>query len=122
MKKQIITDLNARPRVISGKLGVVPDKKTETEEKRSKVMEMKNRLGLDVKKASDAVHVTKVAQRFGRSARLSSNRPKILGLKAEIEALRREKEALSAKRKVMVIEIVRNAQLNNALRAVRIDM
>jgi chromosome segregation ATPase len=120
-----VRDLNERSKKLSAKLHVISDRKTEVDEKRNELMEMKSKLTADVKKATEDTYNTKVFQRFGTSAKLSSNRPKIdliAGLKTEIEALRKEKEQLDRKKKIVRIETVRNACRNSSPRNTRMDM
>jgi myosin heavy subunit len=119
------TECRQRADGFAKKRSAMADKKTQTEEKRNELKEIQERLVAEVKKVSDDVRVMKVAQRFGRSAVMSSNRPRIdliMTLKAEIEALRREKEELDAKKKVVLVEAVRTSQKNAVWRSVRMDM
>jgi DNA repair exonuclease SbcCD ATPase subunit len=120
-----VRDLRERSKTLSATLRVMSDKKTEMDEKRNELVEMKAKLTADVKKATENTHNAKVFQRFGTSARLSSNRPKIdliAGLKTEVEALRKEKEQLDRKKKTIIIETVRNSYRNSLWQDTRLDM
>jgi hypothetical protein len=117
--------LKEQTKTLSERLRAISDRKVKVQEKRNELAELKANLALDVKRVTEDAQIMKITQRFGSAAKLASNRPRIdliVGLKREIETLRKEKEGLQEKKKKIMIETMRNSQRNRIRMNVRMDM
>jgi outer membrane murein-binding lipoprotein Lpp len=120
-----LAELAAQHRAARDRMELAIGRNGGIREKLGSLVGIRARLEAAVKKATDDVQATKMTQRFGRSAKLSRNRVRmdsIVGLKAEIERLRREREEMEAKKRAIMIDCVRASQQAWRWKRLGIDM
>jgi hypothetical protein len=95
------------------KVSLLSENKGKSQQRLSEQRILKADLEVARKKVTDDIQTTKLTQRFGPLARSPVHKSKvdlILALRREVDALRRAREELALKKKLLMIDSVRDSQ------------